>query len=162
MLQLVAKTARVKITVPEDVPAKITATSGRPGLRAHCCLDQDRACIVTSVAYFKIGLPVKYRSREATMTKTGKLVTYFAISIAALTASYAAYGASTHALILGEQQVQQLLRLMDTDRNGRVSKAEFMHFMAEEFDRLDVDHSGELDPEELSRSRLRVNPSWHK
>jgi len=44
---------------------------------------------------------------------------------------------------------------MDTDRNGRVSKAEFMHFMAEEFDRLDVDHSGELDPEELSRSRLR-------
>ena len=60
------------------------------------------------------------------MTKTGKLVTYFAISIAALTASYAAYGASTHALILGEQQVQQLLRLMDTDRNGRVSKAEFM------------------------------------
>jgi len=29
------------------------------------------------------------------MTKTGKLVTYFAISIAALTASYAAYGAST-------------------------------------------------------------------
>jgi len=38
---------------------------------------------------------------------------------------------------------------MDTDRNGRVSKAEFMHFMGEEFDRLDVDHSGELDPEEL-------------
>ncbi len=93
------------------------------------------------------------------MTKTGKLITYFAISIAALTASYAAYGASTHALILGEQQVQQLLRLMDTDRNGRVSKAEFM---SQEFDRLDVDHSGELDPEELSRSRLRVNPSWHK
>jgi hypothetical protein len=65
MLQLVAKTARVKITVPEDVPAKIAATSGHPGLRAHCCLDQDRACIVISVAYFKIGLPVKYRSREA-------------------------------------------------------------------------------------------------
>ena len=34
--------------------------------------------------------------------------------------------------------------------------------MSQEFDRLDVDHSGELDPEELSRSRLRVNPSWHK
>ena len=34
------KTARVKITVPEDVPAKIAATSGRPGLRAYCCLDQ--------------------------------------------------------------------------------------------------------------------------
>jgi hypothetical protein len=31
MLQLVAKTARVKITVPEDVPAKIAATSGHPG-----------------------------------------------------------------------------------------------------------------------------------
>jgi hypothetical protein len=68
------------------------------------------------------------------MTKTGKLVTYFAIAIAALTASYAAFGASTHALILGEQQVQQLLRLMDTDRNGRVSKAEFMSFMSQEFE----------------------------
>jgi hypothetical protein len=30
MLQFVAKTVRVKITVPEDVPAKIAATSGRP------------------------------------------------------------------------------------------------------------------------------------
>jgi hypothetical protein len=96
------------------------------------------------------------------MTKTGKRVTTFAIAFAALSASYAAYGASTHALVLGEQQVQQLLGMMDTDRNGRVSKAEFMRFMSQEFDRLDADHSGELDPEELSRTRLRVNPSWHK
>ena len=96
------------------------------------------------------------------MTKAGKLVACFAISFAALTASYAAYGASTHALVLGEQQVQQLLRLIDTDRNGRVSKAEFMSFMSQEFDRLDADHSGELDPNELSHTQLRVNPSWHK
>jgi hypothetical protein len=96
------------------------------------------------------------------MTKTGKRITIFVIAFAALTASYAAYGASTHALVLGEQQVQQLLRLMDTDRNGRVSKAEFMSFMSQEFDRLDADHSGELDPNELSHTQLRVNPSWHK
>jgi len=30
-----------------------------------------------------------------------------------------------------------------------------MKFMEEEFDRLDKDKSGELDPKELSQSRLR-------
>lgn len=46
--------------------------------------------------------------------------------------------------------VVQLLKLMDTDQNGKVSKAEFMRFMAAEFDRLDTDKSGELDVAELA------------
>jgi Ca2+-binding EF-hand superfamily protein len=56
---------------------------------------------------------------------------------------------------LGEDEVKQLLLLMDTDKNGKVSKQEFMKFMEAEFDRLDKDKSGELDPKELSQSRLR-------
>ena len=59
----------------------------------------------------------------------------------------------------GEGQVRQLLRLMDKDKNGQVSRAEFMRFMEAEFNRLDVDHSGELTPKELSRSILRFYPS---
>jgi hypothetical protein len=60
-----------------------------------------------------------------------------------------------------QQNVRELLVLMDTNKNGRISKQEWMDFMAREFDRLDTDHSGELDPIELERSRLvvqRVNP----
>jgi Ca2+-binding EF-hand superfamily protein len=40
---------------------------------------------------------------------------------------------------------------MDTDKNGKISKAEFIKFMEAEFDRLDKDKSGELDAKELTR-----------
>jgi EF hand domain-containing protein len=58
-------------------------------------------------------------------------------------------------LELGQSDVKQLLLLMDTDKNGKISKKEYMDFMEAEFDRLDMDKSGELDPKELLRSRLR-------
>ncbi len=56
---------------------------------------------------------------------------------------------------LGEDEVKQMLALMDTDKNGKISKAEFMKFMEAEFDRLDKDKSGELDPKELTQSLVR-------
>lgn len=40
---------------------------------------------------------------------------------------------------------------MDTDRNGQVSKEEFMRFMEKEFDLLDVNKDGVLDVSELER-----------
>jgi hypothetical protein len=59
-------------------------------------------------------------------------------------------------LALGENDVKQLLLLMDTNQNGKISKEEFVNFMAAEFDRLDTDRSGELDPKELTQSRIRA------
>jgi Ca2+-binding EF-hand superfamily protein len=62
---------------------------------------------------------------------------------------------------IAQENVKQLLLLMDTNRNGKISKKEWMDFMSKEFDRLDTDKSGELDPKELSKSRLvvsHVNP----
>jgi EF hand len=59
-------------------------------------------------------------------------------------------------LALGEDDVKALLLLMDTDKNGKISKQEFMRFMEAEFDRLDKDKSGELDPKELTEMQLRV------
>ena len=56
---------------------------------------------------------------------------------------------------LQENEVKQLLLLMDTDKNGKISKQEWMNFMSTEFDRLDTDKSGELDPKELTLSRIR-------
>jgi uncharacterized protein YabN with tetrapyrrole methylase and pyrophosphatase domain len=82
------------------------------------------------------------------MTKTGKFAVFLAVSFAAATASDIAFAVNRHAVAAGEGQVRQLLLLMDQDQSGQVSRTEFMGFMEAEFDALDVDRSGELNPEE--------------
>ena len=59
-------------------------------------------------------------------------------------------------LALGEPAVTQLLLLMDTDKNGKISKHEWMKFMEAEFDRLDKDKKGQLDAKELEQAKLSV------
>jgi EF hand len=59
-------------------------------------------------------------------------------------------------ITMGEDNVKQLLLLMDTDKQGKVSKQEYMKFMEAEFERLDKDKSGELDVKELTRSNLQA------
>jgi Ca2+-binding EF-hand superfamily protein len=53
-------------------------------------------------------------------------------------------------LAAGEAEARRLLVLMDRDQNGKVSKAEFMKFMEEEFARMDKNNDGELDVTELT------------
>ncbi|MGD0796450.1 MAG: EF-hand domain-containing protein [Acidobacteriaceae bacterium] len=65
-----------------------------------------------------------------------------------------AYTPDSPKVAAGAVDVTQLLQLMDTDKDGKISKKEFMDFMAAEFDRLDTDKSGELDPKELAQSQL--------
>ncbi len=60
-------------------------------------------------------------------------------------------------LSLGDEEVKQLLLHMDTDKNGKISKQEWMKFMEAEFDRLDKAKNGQLDVKELAQSQLRVN-----
>ncbi len=62
---------------------------------------------------------------------------------------------SEKTLASGKNPVSQLLILLDADKNGSVSKKEFMDFMSAEFDRIDTNHNGELDVKELKS--LRVN-----
>src|SRR5271156_6396535 len=47
------------------------------------------------------------------------------------------------------EEVKQLLVLMDSNQNGKISKKEFMSRMEAEFDRLDASKSGELDVTQL-------------
>lgn len=68
----------------------------------------------------------------------------------------------TDTVALGADEVKQLLALMDTDKNGKISKAEFMKYMEAEFDRLDKDKSGELDPKELTQSQVRPSKAVGK
>jgi hypothetical protein len=62
----------------------------------------------------------------------------------------------SHAIAQGEDAAKQLLLLMDRDKSGKVSRAEFMSFMEAEFNRLDKDKSGELDVKELEQSQFKV------
>jgi len=58
---------------------------------------------------------------------------------------------------LVQNEVTRLLLLMDTDRNGKVSKQEFIKFMEAEFDRLDKNKTGDLDVGRLTQSKLRAS-----
>ncbi|HXE34660.1 MAG TPA: hypothetical protein VN087_12145 [Verrucomicrobiae bacterium] len=60
-------------------------------------------------------------------------------------------------LAIGEDGVKQLLPLMDSNKNGLVSKQEFMKFMEAEFERLDKDKKGELNVKELTQSNLTAS-----
>jgi EF hand len=64
--------------------------------------------------------------------------------------------ADSQKVIAGEIEARRLVFLMDTDKNGKVSRAEFMAFMAAEFDRMDTNKDGELDVRELAKSQLMV------
>lgn len=47
-------------------------------------------------------------------------------------------------------EIKQLLLLMDTDKNGKISRDQWLTMMATEFDRLDKDKSGKLDVKEIA------------
>jgi hypothetical protein len=57
-------------------------------------------------------------------------------------------------LAVGESQDEWLLFLLDKNRDGKVSKQEFLKFMDAEFDRLDTNNDGELDANELKQLRI--------
>jgi Ca2+-binding EF-hand superfamily protein len=58
---------------------------------------------------------------------------------------------------LAQQNVKELLLLMDVDKNGKISKQEWMKFMQAEFDKLDKEKKGELDRKELLQSNISVH-----
>src|SRR5580658_7009448 len=53
---------------------------------------------------------------------------------------------------LAQPKVTEVLLLMDTDRNGKISKKQLMNLMEAVFDRLDKDKKGELDPRQFRQS----------
>lgn len=74
-----------------------------------------------------------------------------AVLLAGLAAGTGIAADNTQKVAAGEAATKQLLLLMDTDKNGKVSKQEFMNYMEAEFNRLDVNHDGELDVHELTQ-----------
>jgi sulfatase maturation enzyme AslB (radical SAM superfamily) len=62
---------------------------------------------------------------------------------------------------LGETDTKQLLLLMNQDKDGKVSKQEFMSFMEAEFDRLDKKKEGKLDVKQLTQPKAPMR-GFHK
>jgi Ca2+-binding EF-hand superfamily protein len=88
-------------------------------------------------------------------TKITSVIMVIAVFIATLAmlgtvvAQKAAVPKPQDKLTLGEEEVKQLLLLMDTDKNGKISEQEWMKFMEAEFHRLDVEKRGEIDRKQL-------------
>ena len=57
---------------------------------------------------------------------------------------------------IAEQNAKEIMLLMDTDKDGRISKKEWMDFMSKEFDRLDTNHDGYIDQKDLLATVIRV------
>jgi Ca2+-binding EF-hand superfamily protein len=85
------------------------------------------------------------------MSMTAKFTALVGMSLVAATISTAALAAGKRADTAAESQVRALLRQMDKDKNGTVSKDEFMQYMSQMFDRLDNDSSNQLERKELRR-----------
>jgi len=60
--------------------------------------------------------------------------------------------------VLAEEHARQLLLLMGSGENFKISKQEWLRFMEEEFDRLDKKKTGELDLQELVKSNAGTSP----
>jgi hypothetical protein len=60
-------------------------------------------------------------------------------------------------LAMGEEEVKHLLLLMNPDKQGMVSKQEYMKFMEAEFERLDREKKGELNVRKLTQSELSAS-----
>jgi hypothetical protein len=63
---------------------------------------------------------------------------------------------------VGEPEVKQMLPLMDQDKDGKVSKQDFMQFMEAEFDRLDKTKEGKLDVKKLTEPPAKPVRGFHK
>ena len=81
---------------------------------------------------------------------TRTVVLLAAVIATAAMGSFAADAPGSKTVDAGLRATEQLLLLMDTEKNGKVAKEEFLNFMAKEFDRLDTSKDGVLDVNELN------------
>jgi Ca2+-binding EF-hand superfamily protein len=91
------------------------------------------------------------------MSRTRNAITRAGICLVFALSSTVAAAQSKRTSAAAARDVSQLIRMMDKDMNGAVSKQEFLDFMSRTFDRLDINRSGQLERREL---RPLTTPSW--
>lgn len=93
------------------------------------------------------------------MSKIQNIIATTALSLLVGTMSATAFAASKRTDAAATSDVRSLLRMMDKDQNGTVSKEEFMQYMSQTFDKLDVNANRELEAAEL---RPLTSPNWSR
>jgi Ca2+-binding EF-hand superfamily protein len=91
------------------------------------------------------------------MSRSRTIIALVGMSLVAGSMSTAAFAAKKHTGKSMEAEVAQMIREMDKDKNGVVSRDEFMQYMGRTFDRLDINRSGSLERNEL---RQMAVPGW--
>ena len=59
-------------------------------------------------------------------------------------------------LAIATDNAKEIMLLMDTNKDGKISKKEWMDFMSKEFDRLDTNHDGFIDVKDLMKTRVTI------
>jgi hypothetical protein len=92
------------------------------------------------------------------MVRNRSTIFLVGVSLAVGVISASAIAQSKHSKATATRDVpRQLLRAMDKDKNGTVSKQEYLDFMSGTYNRLDVKKNGQLTEEEL---RHLLAPDW--
>ena len=91
------------------------------------------------------------------MVRNRSAIFLVGVSLAVGVIATSAIAQSKNTKATATRGAHQLLRAMDRDKDGTVSKQEFLDFMSRTFDRLDVNKSGQLKEDELRRL---TGPDW--
>jgi Ca2+-binding EF-hand superfamily protein len=91
------------------------------------------------------------------MFETRKLVALIGMTLAVGSMSTSAFAVTKRTAAAADADVRALVRMMDKDQNGAVSRDEFLQYMGQVFDRLDVNRSGQLEPAEV---RPLASSNW--
>jgi|ERR1700693_773594 Ca2+-binding EF-hand superfamily protein len=91
------------------------------------------------------------------MAKLQNIIALVGVSLVIGSASTAAVALTKRTSTVAARDVSQLVRMMDQDMNGTVSKQEFLDFMSQMFDRADVNHNQVLDRREAGVPLVALN-----
>ena len=83
------------------------------------------------------------------MYETRKFVALISMALAIGSISTSAFAVSKGTAAAAAADVRALVRMMDRDQNGAVSRDEFLQYMGQAFDRLDINRSGQLEAAEV-------------
>jgi phosphoglycerol transferase MdoB-like AlkP superfamily enzyme len=96
-------------------------------------------------------------SGEGKLSMFRRAVVLIAMSFVVSAVSTAALAVSKQTAATADRDARALVRMMDRDQNGTVSKEEFLQFMGQTFDRIDANKNGSLEHVEVRRMR---SPNW--
>jgi Ca2+-binding EF-hand superfamily protein len=83
------------------------------------------------------------------MVRARNAIAIVAAALAVQVGPAVAQSLSRNTEYMVDTSIRRLLREMDRDKNGTVSKSEFLRHFSERFDRLDVNRDRRLESDEL-------------